>query len=105
MGGEAVQKIDNVVMNVNVTLECPEEEEDVDIRRDLYTNTVLSGGTTMFPNIDVRPSVSTRCGLAAPSCPRCRPSRRCGSPRTSTMRADRALCTVSASKESGCGCI
>jgi len=27
---------------------------DVDIRRDLYTNTVLSGGTTMFPNIDVR---------------------------------------------------
>merc|ERR1712130_202987 len=27
---------------------------DVDIRRDLYTNTVLSGGTTMSPNIDVR---------------------------------------------------
>merc|ERR1711973_1065029 len=27
---------------------------DVDIRRDLYTNTVLSGGTTMFANIDVR---------------------------------------------------
>jgi len=27
---------------------------DVDIRRDLYTNAVLSGGTTMFPNIDVR---------------------------------------------------
>jgi actin-related protein len=27
---------------------------DVDIRRDLYTNTVLSGGTTMFPNIDSR---------------------------------------------------
>jgi len=27
---------------------------DVDIRRDLYTNTVLSGGTTMFPNIDTR---------------------------------------------------
>jgi actin-related protein len=27
---------------------------DVDIRRDLYTNTVLSGGTTMFPNIDQR---------------------------------------------------
>jgi len=27
---------------------------DVDIRRDLYTNTVLSGGSTMFPNIDVR---------------------------------------------------
>ena len=27
---------------------------DVDIRRDMYTNTVLNGGTTMFPNIDVR---------------------------------------------------
>eukprot|EP01083_Nonionella_stella_P230285 814208_1 len=27
---------------------------DVDIRRYLYTNTVLSGGTTMFPGIDVR---------------------------------------------------
>jgi actin-related protein len=27
---------------------------DVDIRRDLYTNTVLSGGSTMFPNIDER---------------------------------------------------
>ena len=27
---------------------------DVDIRKDLYTNTVLSGGTTMFPGIDVR---------------------------------------------------
>merc|ERR1711964_531333 len=27
---------------------------DVDIRRDLYTNTVLSGGTTMFSGIDKR---------------------------------------------------
>merc|ERR1711933_267397 len=27
---------------------------DVDIRRDLYTNTVLSGGSTMFPAIDNR---------------------------------------------------
>jgi len=27
---------------------------DVDIRRELYHNTVLSGGTTMFPNIDAR---------------------------------------------------
>jgi len=27
---------------------------DVDIRRDLYKNTVLSGGSTMFPNIDER---------------------------------------------------
>jgi len=27
---------------------------DVDIRRELYRNTVLSGGTTMFPNIEAR---------------------------------------------------
>merc|ERR1712060_423332 len=27
---------------------------DVDIRRDLYRNTVLSGGSTMFPNLDQR---------------------------------------------------
>eukprot|EP00494_Astrolonche_serrata_P024759 UN25019 len=27
---------------------------DIDIRKDLYTNTVLSGGTTMFPGIDKR---------------------------------------------------
>merc|ERR1719251_801268 len=27
---------------------------DVDIRRDLYTNTVLSGGSTMFVGIDKR---------------------------------------------------
>merc|ERR1719402_1882870 len=26
-------------------------KSDVDIRRDLYANTVLSGGTTMFPGI------------------------------------------------------
>jgi actin len=27
---------------------------DIDIRRDLYNNVVLSGGTTMFPGIDIR---------------------------------------------------
>eukprot|EP00483_Globobulimina_turgida_P002415 UN02418 len=27
---------------------------DIDIRKDLYTNCVLSGGSTMFPGIDVR---------------------------------------------------
>ena len=27
---------------------------DVDVRRDLYNNTVLSGGTTMFPGIEAR---------------------------------------------------
>ena len=29
-------------------------KSDVDIRRDLFRNVVISGGTTMFPNIDVR---------------------------------------------------
>jgi len=27
---------------------------DIDIRRDLYVNTVLSGGSTMFPGVDIR---------------------------------------------------
>merc|ERR1711970_900593 len=27
---------------------------DVDIRKDLYANTVMSGGTTMFPGLDKR---------------------------------------------------
>merc|ERR1711896_79081 len=47
---------------------------DVDIRKDLYANTVLSG----------RPSASTRCGSAARSSPRSRPSSRCGSRSRST---------------------
>ena len=29
-------------------------KSQVDIRRDLYANTVLTGGCTLFPNIDVR---------------------------------------------------
>merc|ERR1712083_490278 len=94
------------------------QKRDVDIRRDLYTNTVLSGGSTMFPGIDKRlnkeitalapaavkvkivapRSASTRSGLAGPFCPRCPPSRRCGSPRTSTMSLAPAACTASASK-------
>jgi len=36
-------------MTYNSIMKC-----DVDIRRDLYNNIVLSGGTTMFPNIDSR---------------------------------------------------
>jgi actin-related protein len=36
-------------LSYNSIMKC-----DVDIRRDLYTNTVLSGGSTMFPNIDER---------------------------------------------------
>ncbi len=74
---------------------------DVDIRKDLYGNIVLSGGTTMFPGIADRmqkeitalgprhhedqdhwlpPSASTPSGSAAPSLPRSPPSSRCGSP-------------------------
>lgn len=38
---------------------------DVDIRRDLYSNIVLSGGTTLFPNIDQR--VTNEIKALAPS--------------------------------------
>merc|ERR1711988_990122 len=38
---------------------------DVDIRRDLYTNTVLSGGSTMFPLIEKR--LAAEMGKLAPS--------------------------------------
>ena len=34
---------------------------DVDIRRDLFANTMLSGGTTMLPNIDTRLSKELDC--------------------------------------------
>ena len=37
------------IMTYNSIMGC-----DIDIRRDLYQNTVLSGGSTMFPNINVR---------------------------------------------------
>merc|ERR1712100_163074 len=49
---------------------------DVDIRKDLYGNIVMSGGTTMYP------------GVAS------RPSSRCGSPRRSTMRPARPSSTA-----------
>jgi len=39
---------------------------DIDIRRDLYANIVLSGGTTMFPGIDTRLSKEIQ-ALAPPS--------------------------------------
>jgi len=38
---------------------------DVDIRRDLYTNIVLSGGSTMFPHIDER--INKEISALAPS--------------------------------------
>ena len=91
---------------------------DVDIRKDLYQNIVMSGGTTMFQGIGDRMtkeltalapstmkikvvaprSASTPCGSAAPSSRRSPPSSRCGSPRTSTTSPARPSCTASASK-------
>merc|ERR1712055_743303 len=52
---------------------------DVDIRKDLYANTVMSGGED-------------------PSLPLSPPSSRCGSPSRSTMSAAHPLSTASASK-------
>merc|ERR1712083_1036487 len=94
---------------------------DVDIRKDLYGNIVMSGGTTMYKNIPERVqqevkalapdsmtikiiprrSASTRCGSEAPSCPRCPRSRRCGSRRRSTTRAGPPSCTESALRYKG----
>merc|ERR1711944_183396 len=91
---------------------------DVDIRKDLYANTVMSGGTTMYPGIADRmqkeitalaPSTikikiiapqrgSTPSGSEAPSWPPSPPSSRCGSPSRSTTSAAPPLSTASASK-------
>merc|ERR1712081_130507 len=91
---------------------------DVDIRKDLYANTVMSGGTTMYPGIADRmqkeitalapstikikiiapPRGSTPSGSEAPSLPLSPPSSRCGSPSRSTMSADLPSSTGSASK-------
>merc|ERR1712014_449546 len=91
---------------------------DVDIRKDLYANTVMSGGTTMYPGIADRmqkeitalapstikrrslllPRGSTLYGSVAPSWPPCPPSSRCGSPSRSTTSAAHPLSTASASK-------
>merc|ERR1711871_1923313 len=91
---------------------------DVDIRKDLYANVVLSGGTTMYSGIADRMSkeitalapasmkvkiiaprsASTPWGSVAPSSRRSPPSSRCGSPSRSTMSRARPSCTASASK-------
>merc|ERR1712078_292056 len=91
---------------------------DVDIRKDLYANVVLSGGTTMYSGIadrmskeitalapasmkvisSRRLSASTASGSAAPSSRRSPPSSRCGSRSRSMTRAARPSCTASASK-------
>jgi actin len=82
---------------------------DVDIRKDLYGNVVLSGGTTMFPGIADRmqkeltalaPSTMKIKIIAPPErkysvwiggsiLPLCPPSNRCGSPRRSTTSLEK----------------
>merc|ERR1719283_581456 len=92
---------------------------DIDIRKDLYANTVLSGGTTMYPGIADRmqkeitalaPSTmkikitlllrgNTLSGSVAPSWLLFPPSKKCGSPSKSLMRLAPALSTANASKK------
>merc|ERR1739847_25506 len=91
---------------------------DVDIRKDLYANTVMSGGTTMYPGIADRMqkeitalapstikikiiapperkySVWIGGSILAPS----PPSNRCGSPSKNTTNAAHPLSTENASK-------
>ncbi|XP_037802964.1 LOW QUALITY PROTEIN: uncharacterized protein LOC119597462 [Penaeus monodon] len=91
---------------------------DIDIRKDLFANTVMSGGTTMYPGIADRmqkeitalaPSTikiksllllseNTLSGSAVPSWLHCPPSSPCGSPRMSTKNLVPASSTASASK-------
>merc|ERR1711872_1099638 len=97
----------------NAIMKC-----DVDIRKDLDANTVMSGGTTMYPGIADRmqkeitawlpapsrsrslllPRGNTPYGSVAPSSPPSPPSSRCGSPSRSTTSAAHPLSTASASK-------
>ncbi|RVE75973.1 hypothetical protein OJAV_G00004150 [Oryzias javanicus] len=92
---------------------------DVDIRKDLYANTVLSGGTTMYPGIADRmqkeitalapttmkikiiapPERKYSYGLEVPSWLPCQPSSRCGSASRNMTSLAPALSTESASKE------
>merc|ERR1712002_696738 len=73
---------------------------DVDIRKDLYANTVMSGGTTMYPGIADR--MQKEITVLAPSTIKIKiiapPSSRCGSPSRSTTSAAPPSSTGSASK-------
>merc|ERR1712018_1016940 len=62
---------------------------DVDIRKDLYANTVMSGGTTMYPGIADR--MQKEITALAPS------TNRCGSPSKNTMSAAHPSSTGNAS--------
>merc|ERR1712004_457658 len=92
---------------------------DVDIRKDLYANTVMSGGTTMYPGIADRmnkeitalapptmkikivapPERKYSVWIGGPSWLPWPPSSRCGSARTSTMSLVLPSSTESASKK------
>merc|ERR1712158_212179 len=73
---------------------------DVDIRKDLYANTVMSGGTTMYPGIADR--MQKEITALAPSTIKIKiispPSNRCGSPSKNTTSAAHPLSTENASK-------
>merc|ERR1712126_119825 len=73
---------------------------DVDIRKDLYANTVMSGGTTMYPGIADR--MQKEITALAPSTIKIKiiapPSNRCGSPSKNTTNAAHPLSTENASK-------
>merc|ERR1711972_842545 len=91
---------------------------DVDIRKDLYGNVVMSGGTTMYQGIpervqkevknlapdsmtsksSLRQRESTQCGLEVPFCRLCPPSKRCGSRKRNTMSLVHRSCTENAPK-------
>merc|ERR1712107_743293 len=91
---------------------------DVDIRKALYANTVMSGGTPCTPvsltacrrrsppwlpppsrsRSSLPPRGSTPSGSEAPSWPPSPPSSRCGSPSRSTTSAAHPSSTASASK-------
>merc|ERR1712142_978292 len=93
-------------------------KSDIDLRKDLYANTVLSGGTTMYPGIADRmqkeitsmapstmkikiiapPERKYSVWIGAPSWLPSPPSRRCGSPSRNTMRQDPESFTVNAFK-------
>merc|ERR1711872_825599 len=93
---------------------------DVDIRKDLYANTVMSGGTTMYPGIADRmqkeitalaPSPSrsrsllpqrgnTPSGSEDPSLLLSPPSSRCGSQKRNMTSQVQGLFTENASKNS-----
>merc|ERR1712091_182063 len=72
---------------------------DIDIRKDLYTNVVLSGGTTMFTNIDKRlQKENTLSGLVDPFYHLFQHSKICGLPKMNMMNLVLVLFTENASK-------